>query len=99
MKLFTNTLLSLTLTRFIIEPKLRLKCGFFAKRTGKKKLFFFSNQPRTIHKKKPLFIYNPTIYLFNKLKNIYRFTLKNYHSHFLYVKEQPTGYTCLHCRL
>ena len=44
MKLFTNTLLSLTLTRLIIEPKLRLKRGFFAKRMGKKKLFFFFSQ-------------------------------------------------------
>ena len=55
MKLFTNTLLCLTLTCLIIEPILRLKRCFFAKQMGKKKLlffFFFSNQPRTIHKKR-----------------------------------------------
>ena len=40
MKLFTNLLLCLTLMRLIIEPKLSLKRGFFAKQTGKKKLFF-----------------------------------------------------------
>ena len=55
MKLFTNTLLCLTLTCLITEPKLRLRRDFFAKQMGKKKLLFFlffSNQPRTIHKKR-----------------------------------------------
>ena len=100
MKLFTNTLLCLTLTCLIIEPILRLKRCFFAKQMGKKKLlfffFFFQTSLELFIKKekrkKTLIIYNPTIYLFNKLKNIYRFTLKNFHSHSFYVKEQPTGY-------
>ena len=67
MKLVTNTLLCLTLTRLIIELKFRLKCGFFTKQTDKKKFFFQTNLELFI-KRKTLFIYNPSIYLFNKLK-------------------------------
>jgi len=46
-----NTLLCLTLARLIIEPKLRIKRDFFAKQTGKKKLFFQTSLELFIKKK------------------------------------------------